>query len=1780
MSEQKFTIFISSPTDVEGERARASKVIERLNGEFEGRIELEPIRWEDSFYTADKGFQDKIPSPDKTDLVICILWKRLGSYLPPDYDRSDGSSRTGTEYEFEVALEGALQHDLPDLFMFRKTAKVMYEENEIDEQRAQKAALDAFWNRWFHDEDGHFTAGFQSFKTENEFEEQFEAMLRGWVEQRLSKVVWPIETMGSPYLGLAPFTEKHAPVFFGRRRATKQLRAKLLAAASREDACAYLLILGMSGSGKSSLARAGLIPTVTRAGSIPDVDDWRKAVFRPNETGGDVCQAFAEALYEKGALPELAKGDFTTAKALAKAFREEGEKPIVRAILAAIGRIADDLKAREKRDETPCIRFFLLVDQLEELFSSSEGEKSRIGALLSSLARSGSVWVTATMRSDFYALYQTVPDLVDLKDDGSTFDLLHPTPVELSEMIEGPAEAAGLAFEMDAETGENLADILAKEANQPGVLPLMAIMLESLYQRRDPETKMLLDSVYDELGGVEGVIGTRADQIFDGLPVDVQGAFPFVMRQLVQVTRKGEATARTVPLKIFPEGAARQLIYAFVAPEARLLVITGDGTETHVHVAHEALLRNWERATDQIEKDLHDLQARSRLEQRSELYYEGKPEDQPGLLLAAGGLLSEAEDLLNRRREELTKPVVDFVEVSLDVDRKKREAEAEAERNALRLEAENQRKIARVTRAGAIVATVLMLLAAGLGVYSYIQKELADEEKREATIAQYNLVARNAEEALSRGDFGLARALVLEVLPSGIADDEDFPLADRALSVLDLALATDPTVVTLRAEYHDIERVFFSPNGKRAAVVDTLDNAYIFDAHSGLLLATHFGVDDIIFLPQQEMVAVIRDGSRIQIYWDNSENMLHEFFRSEDRIEDLIAYSGDIPWLIILSENGTLELWEYNVAEDQPLIVSLDDFGSSGEIIHFSASQLPGKVVFLGSDNVARWWDPDAGETDWLFEFEDQILTDFGYSDNLLKGVTLAYDPATSSMIADIWDYEVVTEGEIIISLGVEDEIYISEDAGVDISKDGRYVFISSDSMDPVLIDVDLRYQLRINASFGNTYSMRSDGNIFASYFLDNFSLWRPTGQRLWNIIELNTDEDVADVVFSADGEHVLVGFDRGQARIWNIPVQNEVLWLPAEQEQQIDMGQAPVLSTDGRKIQVILGETDSAQGEGTQITIFDLASRSHSQPLRISSRSKGDNCSRDFRICMGSFAGILSVYDLSGETPERGSSIMGDAYLAPSGEMVLSRSGNKLTLYSIPDNQELATLPDISAVHGFLSDDAFVDFHFPGDGSLILLEINFDVYVWNWASGEVNHIPTDLNALIVIPNMARNEFILISQDRYLERWDVSSLRRIQSFGSLLDRYESAGFSRDGSKFYMKSWTGEVVVVDDEGINFRVPGRGFNNAIFDITGSHILTQNFEDFSIWNIETGLRQAESTREVIFDDLDEEMLFPSEDGKTVYIVAADLIAQINAPESRINDDNLISYARATTARILGEGEQARYDLSLSSSRRTLGFIAEPKSSAHQCDLLAADPDDPERYAEGNLYGYIDHVMALPECREAVNGSPDEPRFHYQLARVMKKAGQDDWLTEARMAVEAGYGIAKVFMARAIIDDEPEAAFDLIKSAMDDDVPSAHYEMGVYHYFGDEALGIEENNYQAFHHWMEAMRLGDYDAATFLARVAHDPPFGIDANPPSAVFYATLGLRVSDPARNVIGYYRFIEFRAAIARSISVEDASAAWLAGELWQIGDPFPEAYIFPTEAPPETVAMPDSTDAGL
>lgn len=641
--------FISSPGDVFEERAIANRVIERLQSEYIGKVVLEPVLWEHEPLLATSTFQHQIVKPSETDVVVAILWSRLGTKLPKDFVREDGSRfESGTEYEFEEALAGFRKNGKPDMLVYRKTAPPsvrLDDEKELLERLAQKKKLDEFIEKWFHDKaEGTLVAAFHAFEAPSDFETILENHLHRLIDRQIpgsvsssteARAVWK---KGSPFRGLAAFEFEHAPVFFGRTRAVSDILQALRKQAA--DDRSFVLVLGMSGGGKSSVVRAGVLPMLTRPGVIEGVNIWRRAVFRPTDVRGDLFAGLAKALLREHALPSI-EADGTNADDLAQILAESPQ--------AATSLIKSAL-SREQSASGGNARLALVVDQLEEMYTQQEilpKHRKAFVDVLDSLARCGKVWIIGTLRSDFYPRLGNLPKLVALKEGDGQYDLLAPTASEIGQMIRLPTRAAGLRFEEDAASSERLDDRLRDAAAEhPEVLPLLQFTLEELYQRRT-EDGMLTLAAYRELGGVEGSLAQRAETVFKDLPDDVEAELPKVLNALVSVEHDGHETIgrKRAPWSDATTGKSRELIETFVNNRLFVTELADDGSAV-VTVAHEALLWHWPRVKDWVAQNRENLRVRSRISAAAVRWKaEYKRVD---LLLPSGKPLVEAESLLDQ----------------------------------------------------------------------------------------------------------------------------------------------------------------------------------------------------------------------------------------------------------------------------------------------------------------------------------------------------------------------------------------------------------------------------------------------------------------------------------------------------------------------------------------------------------------------------------------------------------------------------------------------------------------------------------------------------------------------------------------------------------------------------------------------------------------------------------------------------------------------------------------------------------------------------------------------------------------------------------------------------------------------------------------------------------------------------------------------------------------------------------------------------------------------------
>jgi WD40 repeat protein/class 3 adenylate cyclase len=446
-----------------------------------------------------------------------------------------------------------------------------------------------------------------------------------------------------PYKGLAAFEESDASYFYGRERLVGEL-------AARTVGMGLLSVVGPSGSGKSSVVMAGLLPSLA-AGLLPGSERWGHAILRP------------------------------------------GEHPL------------DALETALHRDD-PGARLVLVVDQLEEVFTTTADETQRAAFIerLVELARDpdGCV-VVATIRADHTGHFAPYPELAGLL--ASNLVLVGPMrPDELRRAVELPARRVGLRVE------SALVDALVEEAGEePGALPLLSTALVELWQARDG-VWLRLES-YERTGGVRGAVARLAEASYEQLSPPERDAAKTVLLRLVGEGEGEAAVRRRVSVSEFD--ADRDVTAAAVLSrltDDRLLT-RDDGM---IEIAHEALIREWPRLRGWLEEDAAGRQLRGHLTQAAN-QWAGHDRDAGDLY--RGARLSATLDWAQTHDRELNDLERSFLAAS---------------RQASEQEAERQRRTNRRLR-GLLIGTAIFLVIALLaGSLALVQRGRARNAQRTA----------------------------------------------------------------------------------------------------------------------------------------------------------------------------------------------------------------------------------------------------------------------------------------------------------------------------------------------------------------------------------------------------------------------------------------------------------------------------------------------------------------------------------------------------------------------------------------------------------------------------------------------------------------------------------------------------------------------------------------------------------------------------------------------------------------------------------------------------------------------------------------------------------------------------------------------------------------------------------------------------------------------------------------------------------------------------------------
>ncbi|HEV3397894.1 MAG TPA: AAA family ATPase, partial [Actinomycetes bacterium] len=438
----------------------------------------------------------------------------------------------------------------------------------------------------------------------------------------------------SPYPGLLPFASEDAAVFFGRQPETHRL-VELLTPTLQRGPGRMVAVVGPSGSGKSSLVHAGLLPRLARQPErwvvVPPLRPGRQPT---TNLAGALAQAFATRGHPRPT-DELA------------AVLEQGSVGLVE-----LAEQLADLGANGAG--RPGV--LVVVDQAEELLTRTGAHEQQafLQLLAGALHEDSPVWAVATLRSEFLSTAPERAGLAEAVDDPLVLEPL--SRGRLAEVIARPAQRAGLELEA------GLVERMVEDTAGGDALPLLGYTLYQLYQRTGRDGRITAAD-YDAVGGVVGALRHRADQLTNEL--DRRGLGHLVLptlTRLATVTGDEQPTRRRVRCSTF-SADERVVVDAFV--DAALLVSdhnpadpAGDAV---VEVAHEALLRQWPPLRDAIEADRDLLRLRSELERLAADWQHGRRDDS---YLLRGGRLVTVDEWANQHPRELRPLEQEFLKVS------------------------------------------------------------------------------------------------------------------------------------------------------------------------------------------------------------------------------------------------------------------------------------------------------------------------------------------------------------------------------------------------------------------------------------------------------------------------------------------------------------------------------------------------------------------------------------------------------------------------------------------------------------------------------------------------------------------------------------------------------------------------------------------------------------------------------------------------------------------------------------------------------------------------------------------------------------------------------------------------------------------------------------------------------------------------------------------------------------------------------------------------------------
>jgi WD40 repeat protein len=812
----------------------------------------------------------------------------------------------------------------------------------------------------------------------------------------------------NPYKGLRAFDEPDAVDFFGRDNLVDEILGRLAGDGLRRR---LVLVVGGSGTGKSSVVRAGLLPRIRR-GDVPGSRQWFVTTMLP---GGSPFKELAESLSHVAVGESVGLADELAS--------DRGIDRVLRRIVPEDGQL------------------LLVVDQFEELFTMATDADQRafLDGLIDAVSASDSrLRVVATLRADFYdrpLAFQRFGAAVN----EATVTIAAMGAADLEAAITAPAESAGREVESAL-----VAELVSAVVDEPAALPSLQFTLFELAGRTDERGLTL--GAYRELGGVDGAIASRAETLYDTLDDDERAAVRRMFERLVVVGAEGEPTRRRAARSELSGMVVDPVVHALIDrwAEARLLTLDRH-PQTRlptVEVAHEALLREWPRLRRWLDEDRDAIVVRGNLRDAA-AGWDGLGRD-PGALYR-GTRLEAALSVTAADPDGLSALEREF----LDASRRERDHEQQEVAERGRRQARANRRL-RIQLIALAVALVVALVG---GFVAVDQRRDAQRERRTATARELaaaadanldkdpersmllalaaidetrsrdGMVLPEAEQALHNAV--TASRIVLSVPDVGGALDwspagdifvtegpEDTGLIDirdaetgrsvrswhgHDVDVNDVEFSSDGSMLATTGDDEavrvwdpgtgdevwtfevggggDVWGPSLSPDGSRlAASWPDRSLVRVFDLATGQIVTeiASDNVRDTAFSPDGERLALSSPSATV-VDADSGEVL----FRSGDDWIYSVAWSPDGRWLATASPVEKADIWD---AETWELNTTLQ--GHTGLVTRLDWSPDSGRVATASEDGTAGVWEVTPGGVRQLLSLSSQrgVGTDVAFS--------------------------------------------------------------------------------------------------------------------------------------------------------------------------------------------------------------------------------------------------------------------------------------------------------------------------------------------------------------------------------------------------------------------------------------------------------------------------------------------------------------------------------------------------------------------------------------------------------------------------------------------------------------------------------------------------------------------------------------------------------------------------------------------------------------------------------